>query len=159
MVDRRARSAALLAGFTLAGLLAAVLVIQLRAGSWPASSWTPRYWEASYPSSVVAWRVEEDAAGRTETNLPIRYYPDRCKDIHSAFMADPEVVYSPTAVMVRLHVADLVMGSTDGDNTAYLPTCVIRPADGIVTYIGLDEPLGGRQLLDGSTWPPREVSP
>jgi hypothetical protein len=146
---RRIAPVVVLVAFVVVGGLAGWLFVSSRSPSLP-------------PSRLAEWRVSVSSDGttfsrataQTTTEIPISFYPRYCTGVHAFPRATPEITYTPEAVIVTLHVTETIVGSTDGDNTAYLPTCALRYDTAVPAVIQLSEPLSGRTLLDGSTSPP-----
>jgi hypothetical protein len=114
------------------------------------------------PSRTAEWQLSVSSDGTTFSRataqttmaIPISFYPRSCTGVHSFPRATPEITYTPDVVIVTVHVTQSIVGSTDGDNTAYLPTCALQYDTAVPAVIHLSEPLRGRTLLDGSTDPP-----
>lgn len=139
----------LLVAFVIVGALAGWLFVSSRSPSVP-------------PARLAEWQVSVSSDGttlsrataQTATAIPISFFPRYCTGVHSFARATPEISYTPEAVIVTVHVTESIVGSTDGDNTAYLPTCALQYNTAVPAVIHLSEPLRGRTLLDGSTSPP-----
>lgn len=144
---RRIAPVVALVAFVGVGALAGWLIVSSRSPSVP-------------PARLAEWQVNSDgttfsqATAQTATAIPIAFFPRYCTGVHSFAQATPEISYTPDAVVVTLHVTESIVGSTDGDNTAYLPTCAVQYDTAVPAVIHLSEPLRGRALFDGSKSPP-----
>lgn len=146
---RRIAPVVALVAFVAVGALAGWLFVSSRTPSVP-------------PARLAEWQVSVNpdgtrfsrATAQTATAIPISFFPRYCSGIHSFARATPEISYTPDAVVVTLHLTQTIVGSTDGDNTAYLPTCAVHYDTAVPAVVHLSEPLRGRALFDGSKSPP-----
>lgn len=127
----------LLAGFVIVGLAAAVLFVT--------RPFTPS----------VAWQLDgfggpvlDPATARTTTDFQV-YVPSwpGQQPAGQSWLAQPTVIDTPIAVIVTLHTSAAYQAMIRQGPVGTYDT------GGWVT-IHLNEPLGGRTLLDGSAFPP-----
>jgi hypothetical protein len=107
-----------------------------------------------YPSShLISWELEQGlGASRTADAASVVWvsivWPPRAPTPPDASWLEPLITYTPLAVMITLHSSIPV-----GCDSTTLP-CVGTYLSTIAVPIRLSEPLAGRTLFDGSTFPP-----
>jgi hypothetical protein len=111
-----------------------------------------------YPSrQLIRWDLElspgevrfDAVTAETTTRFAVAiWYPGSAPDPPDTSWLEPIITYTPWSVMITLH--SRLSGPCD---TTTLP-CVGRYLKTFFIPIQLSEPLGGRALFDGSTFPP-----
>jgi hypothetical protein len=138
------------------GLLASLLVISLAVPVIAPG--------LQFPSSrLLNWRLNgfgsrDSAAAQTTTVVTIEVERPYCDPFE---VADPTVSYTPWAVIITMHMTDTA--SAAGCHSQQTPHEGSLPLvggylTGIFVPVHLSEPLGGRTLLDGSSFPPADRS-
>jgi hypothetical protein len=138
------------------GLVAVGVVILLGLGIW--------LLVGSHSSSpAVGWQLASDsggpafspvtAQGTTTVFLTTSWWPgcspwgDLGQTTSDSSWLTPDIIYTPVAVIITLHESDLYLRTKQGP-------CGFYDYWGLPVAIPLSEPLGGRPLYDGSTFPP-----
>jgi hypothetical protein len=117
------------------------------------------------PSRLLSWQLNSGvgqqlnaAAAQTATEVTVEVEHPYCAPIDvGPWLADPIVSYTPWSVTITMHLND----------TADMATCSSQQAQhqgslplvggyltGIFYQVQLSEPLRGRMLFDGSSFPP-----
>lgn len=117
-------------------------------------------------SRLLSWRMagrsigvaSDPATTPTTTVLTIEVEHPGCAPIEAGpWLADPIVSSTPWSVTITMHMNDtpdtVGCSSMEGPHDGSLPL-VGGYLTGIFVPVQLDEPLGGRMLFDGSTFPP-----
>ncbi len=121
----------------------------------------------SIPSSrLLNWKVVSGLLGRTldpatarTTAVTIEVEHPGCTPTDvGPWLADPIVSYTPWSVTITMHMNDTA--DTAGCSSQQAPHDGSLPLVGgylmgIIYEVRLSEPLGGRMLLDGSSFPPQ----
>jgi len=120
------------------------------------------------PSSrLLSWQVNsghpgagsDPATAQTTTVVPIEVEHPGCAPIDAGpWLADPIVSYTPWSVTITMHMNDTAdtadCSSQQAPHDGPLPI-VGGYLTGLFYKVQLSEPLGGRMLLDGSSFPPQ----
>ena len=105
---------------------------------------------------VVGWELGQDYGGlqldpataQSTTVIPMVVdHPGWANE--QDWLGEPAIAYTPWSVTITMHARD-----ADHD-----PSCVCWFLSGENAVVQLSEPLGGRQLFDGSKSPPHPRSP
>jgi hypothetical protein len=122
----------------------------------------------SIPSSrLLSWQLNRSASGpgldpataQAMTAFFIEVEPPGCAPIVvGSWLADPIVTYTPWSVTITMHMNDTAPPSLT--SSSQCPPHQDLPSlggyrMGNVYQVHLREPLGGRALLDGSSFPPQ----
>ncbi len=97
------------------------------------------------------WPADETALATDTTEVAVLVQEDSCDSGRGpdGRVGEPQITYGADVVVVTFPVAPRDEGGVF--------TCQAHPPAAVV--IQLDEPIGDRVLLDGSTWPAHEPSP
>jgi hypothetical protein len=137
------------AGAALAGVIAAALAVGAIAPMLFVPSPLVRY------GQLVGWELGQDYGGlrfdpataQTVTAIPMVVdHPGWANG--DDWLGEPAIAYTPWSVTITMHARD-----ADHD-----PSCVCWYLSGMNALVQLSEPLGGRQLFDGSKSPPHPRS-
>ena len=120
------------------------------------------------PSSrLLNWHLNSGTSGsrnaaavQTTTVIGIEVEHPGCTPTSGgSWLADPIITYTPWSVTITMHMNDTVAncGSQQTPHEGSLPL-VGGYLMGVLVTVHLTEPLGGRALLDGSSFPPVERS-
>ena len=155
-----ARAAARRLATAAMGVLAVMVVISLAAQlvapgllipssrllNWHLNSGTSGSRSAAAVQATTAIGIEVEHPGCTPTS-------------GGSWLADPIITYTPWSVTITMHMNDTVAncGSQQTPHEGSLPL-VGGYLMGVLVTVHLTEPLGGRALLDGSSFPPAERS-
>jgi hypothetical protein len=90
------------------------------------------------------------ATAQTTTVVPMMVDHPACHGNDSDWLGEPAIAYTPWSVTITMHTRD-GFGNANSCYGMYL--------SGMPTRVQLSEPLGGRQLYDGSKSPPHPRSP
>ena len=137
------------------GLLAVLMVISV-----PVRLMVPAQ---SIPSGrLLSWQLNripglgfDPAAAQTTTVVQIEVEHPYCLGMGTgASLEDPTVTYTPWSVVITMH-----MNETAGCSSQQAPHQGSLPLvggylTGLFVQVPLSEPLGGRMLFDGSSFPP-----
>lgn len=120
----------------------------------------------SIPSSrLLSWQVNnglgqplDATASRTTTTVTIEVEHPACAPIDvGPWLADPIITYTPWSVTITMHMSDTAdtagCSSQQAQHDGPLPI-VGGYLTGVFRQVHLSEPLGGRMLFDGSSFPP-----
>jgi hypothetical protein len=104
---------------------------------------------------VVGWELGQDFGGlqfdpaTAQTTTVIPMVVDHPGWTHEDWLGEPAIAYTPWSVTITMHARE--DGPDDSRIGFYL--------SGMNALVQLSEPLGGRQLYDGSKSPPHPRSP
>ena len=158
----RSRAAARVAARRLAtaamGVLAIVLVVSLAVPLVAPGLLIPS-------SRLLNWKLTSGTSGsrvQTTTVVGIEVEHPGCTPTSGgSWLADPIVTYTPWSVTITMHMNDnpefAKCSSQQTPHEGSLPL-VGGYLMGVLVTVHLTEPLGGRALLDGSSFPPAERS-
>ncbi len=118
-------------------------------GSLDASSWGDCRLEVSLPAgrSPVGLKAPEGGVDPTTSDPSVLAFERRCTSGR-----DPSDFLGETAIVEE---ADRVVVSLSSEAIDGAVTCQFNPS--VPVALDLAEPLGDRELLDGSVWPPRSI--
>ncbi len=119
------------------------------------------------PSRLLSWQLNRLASGpgldpataEAMTAVRIEVEPPGCAAIEvGPWLADPIVTYTPWSVTITMHMNDTAPPLFTSSSACLphegLPVLGSYRMDNLYT-VQLREPLGGRWLLDGSSFPPQ----
>jgi hypothetical protein len=121
------------------------------------------------PSRLLNWKLNSGPSGsrnaaavQTTTMVGIEVEHPGCTPTSGgSWLADPIITYTPWSVTITMHMNDTPevanCGSQQTPHEGSLPL-VGGYLMGVLVTVHLTEPLGGRALFDGSSFPPAERS-
>jgi hypothetical protein len=119
------------------------------------------------PSRLLNWKLNpglygrpDPAAARSATVVTIEVEHPGCTSMDFRdWVADPIITYTPWSVTITMHMTDATnCSSQQTPHEGGLPL-VGGYLTGVFYPVHLSEPLGGRMLFDGSSFPPAARSP